>query len=305
MTNKKTLENTHIENSIVTIGLPVHNGEETIKKTLDSIMTQTFTDFQLIISDNCSTDNTAKICEEYSNNKYKITYFRQKKKICTLENFKFILDSTNSKYFVWLAADDWWNPRFLEKNINILQKNKKIVGSISKIFNEDLDPKQKQQQGIKKIIKKILFPIGPTVLNPITGKFQNKVRFYLKNSSCNISYSVFRTNELKKGFINNIFLGSDWALNLTMLRFGDISVIDEKLMFRSSQGTSSRDIVSLSFDFNKKFYGKIFPWSPFTYWCIRNVGLKIFLKNLDYFFLLNYIGLTTQLKKLWLKLRNK
>jgi hypothetical protein len=107
---------------------------------------------------------------------------------------------------------------------------------------------------------------------------------------------------LKKGVTNDIFLGSDWAENLTILKFGDINIIDEELMFKSNQGVSSKDIISLSQIFNKGVFGKIFPWLPFTFWCTKNIGLKIFLRNIDYFLLLNYIGFTAQLKNVWIKL---
>ena len=113
--------NSNIEKPVVTIGLPVYNGERTIKKSLNSIIEQTFNDFQVIISDNNSTDNTGRICQEYSKNYPKITFFQQNENIGPLNNFKFVLDSASSEYFVWLSADDVWEPTFLEKNINILQ----------------------------------------------------------------------------------------------------------------------------------------------------------------------------------------
>lgn len=292
-----------VHKSKITIGIPVFNGEKSIKKTLDSIVQQTFTDFHVIISDNHSTDNTEKICKEYSKKYFNIEYYRQNENKGPLTNFKFVLDSANSEYFVWLAADDWWEPTFLEKNINILQKNNNFVGSLCSITNQIVN--QKQDFLIIKIIKKILHPMGPIGLHTITGTYYNKVRFYLKNSSCNIFYSVFRTNELKKGIVNDLFLGSDWAHNLNMLRFGDVNIIDEELMFRSNQGNSSKNIISLTCVFNKGKFGKIFPWYPFTLWCGKNLGLKIFLRNIDYFMLLNYTGFMAQLKQLYFKFKNK
>jgi glycosyltransferase involved in cell wall biosynthesis len=51
---------------MVSIGMPVYNGEKYIREALDSLLSQTFTDFELIISDNCSTDSTPEICKEYA-----------------------------------------------------------------------------------------------------------------------------------------------------------------------------------------------------------------------------------------------
>ena len=63
----------------VTIGLPVYNGEKFIHKCLDSLLKQTFKNFIIIISDNASTDNTKKICQEYSQKDKRIQYIRQEK----------------------------------------------------------------------------------------------------------------------------------------------------------------------------------------------------------------------------------
>ena len=61
-------------NSILTIGLPVYNGEKTISKSIDSLLNQTFQDFVLIISDNASTDSTQKICMDYTKIDSRIKY---------------------------------------------------------------------------------------------------------------------------------------------------------------------------------------------------------------------------------------
>jgi len=130
----------------ICIGLAVYNGEKTIKKTLNSILEQTFTDFEVIISDNNSSDKTQKICQEHSNKYFNIKYFKQEKNIGGFNNFKFVLNSANSEYFVWLAADDWWEPTFLEKNVSALESNNNFVGSISKINYYDAEDNQKKEK---------------------------------------------------------------------------------------------------------------------------------------------------------------
>ena len=127
--------------SIITIGLPVYNGEQSIRKVLDSILCQTYPDFELIISDNASTDSTLAICEEYARNDKRIQIIKQKKNIGLFPNFEFVLNRAKNKYFVWISADDWWEPTFLEKNLFVLNSNKKFVGSVSKIDYYDVDRK--------------------------------------------------------------------------------------------------------------------------------------------------------------------
>ena len=290
--------------ALVTVGVPVFNGEKFIEKRLDSILSQTLDNFEVIISDNASLDNTPTICKEYAEKDNRIKYFNQGKNIGPLSNFNFVLHQARSEFFVWAAVDDLWDAEFLSKNIEVLQSRKDMVGSLSKITTYGPNAKIKPNKGTKQLLKKILFPIGPTGLNSITGSYEEKVRYYLKNSSCSVIYSVFRTDKLKQGFVTEEFLGLDWAGNLNMLKFGDINVVDEELMQKSNQGLSGKDIISLARIFNTGTLETIFPWLPFSKWCIKNLGVKIFFKNLDYFVMLNYIGFTAQLKKLWSEKKN-
>ena len=61
----------------VRIGMPVYNGEKFIREAIDSLLAQTFSDFELIISDNCSTDKTQEICKEYASKDPRVKYLRQ------------------------------------------------------------------------------------------------------------------------------------------------------------------------------------------------------------------------------------
>jgi len=73
--------------------MPVYNGEKYIREALDSLLAQTFTDFELIISDNASTDGTQVICEEYAARDPRIRYVRQRENRGAVANFRFVLDS--------------------------------------------------------------------------------------------------------------------------------------------------------------------------------------------------------------------
>jgi glycosyltransferase involved in cell wall biosynthesis len=284
----------------ISIGLPVYNGESYIRKRLESLLSQTFKDFELIISDNRSTDETPIICQEYAKNDKRIRYFRQEKNYGGTWNFNFVLQQAKFNYFVWAAVDDIWHPQFLEKNIKILESNKKIIGSIGKVETHDVNLKQQPNTirlRIKKIIRKILFPQQPKGVFSISGSFEKKVRFYLKNSSCTIIYAVHRIHNIRESMIQDSFVGNDWAINLNLLKNGNFHVVDENLFSKSNQGISSVDSVSLAMKFNKGRLGVVFPWLPFTLWCLRNLGVRIFFKNIDYFVSLNYMGLSTHITR--------
>ncbi len=72
----------------ITIGMPIYNGDRFLIKTLDSYLKQTFTDFELIISDNASTDSTEKICREFASRDKRIQYFRNEKNMGAGWNFR-------------------------------------------------------------------------------------------------------------------------------------------------------------------------------------------------------------------------
>ncbi|MDR7898959.1 glycosyltransferase family 2 protein [Thermosynechococcus sp. JY1334] len=98
----------------VSIGMPVYNGEKFIRDALDSLLAQTFTDFELIISDNASTDQTEAICREYAAKDKRIRYVRQAQNLGAAANFKYVLDEARGEYFMGAAADDKWDPRWIE-----------------------------------------------------------------------------------------------------------------------------------------------------------------------------------------------
>ena len=99
----------------VSIGMPVYNGEHFIREALDSLLAQTFTDFELIISDNASTDDTEEICQNYASKDSRIRYIRQSKNLGASCNFEFVLDEAVGEYFMWAAHDDKWDKEWIEK----------------------------------------------------------------------------------------------------------------------------------------------------------------------------------------------
>ncbi len=111
----------------VGIGMPVYNGEKYLRAALDSLLAQTFTDFELIISDNASTDDTQTICEEYTLRDARIRYFRQPVNKGASWNFRFVLDQSGSEYFMWAAADDWRFPKFIGDAMSSYQTDSSLL----------------------------------------------------------------------------------------------------------------------------------------------------------------------------------
>ena len=271
--------------SKVSIGIPVFNGELFLKKRLDSICSQTFTNFEIIISDNASTDSTSTICQEYEKKDERTHYIKQKKNMGVWWNYKFVVEQAKGEYFVWAAADDWWKPDFLEKNVKELESNKNLIGSISEVRLLDMEDNQISLQNEPENFVKYQYSI------PAYGTYEQRVAIYLKLRQGTSMYAVYRTKEVIKTMSDVYETAGDLALILNLLKFGDFHVLDEVLMYRHSKGMSStKTHIEFLRKQNYNLFIIIFPYAPFTKWCLKNLGVRIFMKNIGFFTKLNYRG---------------
>lgn len=272
-----------LKHPIVSIGLPVYNGEDFLKYALDSLLSQTFRDFELIISDNASTDNTPKICQEYVLRDKRIRYIRQNNNMGALWNFNFVLKQSNKEYFIWVSSDDKLHPEFLEKNIDILEKNKNVVCSIGDVIYSDVvNYEFKSNNETKKTFRQ-------RYVKSTYGTYESKVRTYLKFFQASMMYGLYRRDKLQKSItINKIFLAFDLSIILNVLKYGDFHVIDENLLHRYNKGSHS--IIGTLRKYDISLINIIFLEFPFTFWCLKNLGFKNFVKNFDVFLKINIRG---------------
>ncbi len=127
MKNNKNMGNSSKHIPKVSIGMPVYNGEKYIREALDSLLAQTFTDLELIISDNASTDRTEAICREYAVKDSRIRYVRQPENRGGHWNFNYVLQAAKGLYFTYLACDDVLDSCFLEKTVNYMSRHNECV----------------------------------------------------------------------------------------------------------------------------------------------------------------------------------
>jgi glycosyltransferase involved in cell wall biosynthesis len=111
----------------LTIGLPVYNGEGYLREAIDSLLTQTYEDFELVISDNASTDSTREICEEYCARDRRVLYSRHAVNQGAAKNYNGIFQRSSTEYFKWAAHDDLCAPTFLEQCIDALDRDRRPV----------------------------------------------------------------------------------------------------------------------------------------------------------------------------------
>jgi glycosyltransferase involved in cell wall biosynthesis len=119
--------------------MPVYNGDQYIESSLNSLLRQSCGDFELIISDNASTDKTKDICEAICQIDRRVKYIRQPLTISAFENFRFVLNTAQAEYFMWAACDDLWDDEWLKscyKNIKIFKKQTFTFGCLQFINSE-------------------------------------------------------------------------------------------------------------------------------------------------------------------------
>ena len=111
----------------LSVGLPVYNSSAYVAESIEAVLGQTFEDFELIISDNASTDDTGEVCQRYVKQDSRVRYFRQPKNVGLAPNHNFCVQQSNGELFKWAAGDDLYARDLLEKCVAALDDNPKVV----------------------------------------------------------------------------------------------------------------------------------------------------------------------------------
>ncbi len=125
----------------VSVLIPAYNAEKYLGEAIDSILNQTFTDFECIIIDDCSTDSTWKIIQKYAKKDSRIVGVKNEKNLGIAGNLNKAISLSKGKYLARMDADDWTYPERFEKQVSFLDSNLEvgIVGGAMEVYNESLD----------------------------------------------------------------------------------------------------------------------------------------------------------------------
>jgi glycosyltransferase involved in cell wall biosynthesis len=200
--------------------MPVFNGEKYLKQALDSILVQTYQDFELIISDNASTDRTQKICLEYAKKDSRIRYYRNKENFGAPRNYNRTFKLSSGEYFKWAAYDDVLAPEYLRKCVSVLDNDPSIVLCHSKTGRIDQNGKLLDYYN-EGLLKKIDSPKPHE-------RFRDLLNLYY--TTCPI-FGVVRTNSFAKTQLHGTYIGADRNLLAEISLMGRIYEIPECLFF--------------------------------------------------------------------------
>jgi len=212
----------------LTIGLPVYNGERHLSLALDSVLSQSYPDFRLIISDNASTDATEEICLDYASRDARIEYQRQDTNMGGAWNFNAVVALADSPYFKWISHDDITGAGFLESCMEqfsqapgevILSYPRTILiddgGETICEFNDDLDLRQERPH--------------------------HRLRAFLDNyKMSNPIFGIIRTDLLKRTSLIGSYVSSDKVLMAEMALLGQFWEVPDRLFLRRYHEGMSR-----------------------------------------------------------------
>jgi glycosyltransferase involved in cell wall biosynthesis len=111
----------------LSLGLPVYNGEEYLAESLDALLGQSFEDFELVISDNASTDGTEEICRTYQAKDPRIRYLRLTENIGAGPNHNYVFTQTRGELFKWVSHDDLYGRDLLLRCVEALDERPDMI----------------------------------------------------------------------------------------------------------------------------------------------------------------------------------
>ncbi|HEY9601350.1 MAG TPA: glycosyltransferase family 2 protein [Allocoleopsis sp.] len=209
----------------ISIGMPVYNGERFIREALDSILAQTFKDFEVIISDNASTDGTQDICESYAQRDERVHYYRHEQNRGAAWNFNYVVQAARGEYFKWAAHDDFCAPTFLEGCLKVLDNNPTAVLCQSKTIFTKTDGQ--------------FWWEGRSLAQLDSEQPSERFQAALAAFWCLEVFGLLRHDALKKTSLIAPYYGSDKLLLVELSLMGRFKEIPEPLFFRRCHAEQS------------------------------------------------------------------
>jgi glycosyltransferase involved in cell wall biosynthesis len=203
----------------VTIGLPVYNGETHLRAAVDSLLAQTFGDFELLISDNGSEDCTQRICEDYARRDARVRYVRHATNRGAVFNWNYVAYQAQSPFFKWAGGNDVVPPQMLERCVAVLRArpdvalcygNTALIDNAGTVFGTQLD--------------------DPEVLDASASTRFIRI---LNELICNNAQSgLIRMSALRRTRFERNYLDGDMVLMAELALYGGYRKLDEILLHR-------------------------------------------------------------------------
>jgi glycosyltransferase involved in cell wall biosynthesis len=219
----------------VTIGLPVYNGAEWLADALESLRAQTFDDFELVISDNGSTDATQSICEQCAARDERVRYVREDINRGLVWNWNRVFELSHSEYFKWAAYDDLYHPTFLQRCIEVLDRHPDVAWCHSRTLHINAQGELllgKHTPEVSYVVQSLSGKDQPALACRTSARPSDRFKaVLLGRGGCLDSYGVMRSEILRKTALHVPYYGSEKVLMAELALWGRYCEVPEPLCF--------------------------------------------------------------------------
>ena len=216
----------------VSVGLPVYNGARYVRQAIESVLAQAWEDFELVISDNASTDETPEICGDFAARDPRVRYFRSPINRGITWNFREVVRRSSGEFFLWMAHDDVLAPEYVQRCLQALQQDAGAVLCYSAGLDIDEDGNKTPHQEVP----------GRTDHPSSHIRFRDLIRM---NHMCEPIFGLIRSDVLKKTSIHGDFPDSDRCVLSELALHGRFHRLAERLFYhREHRGRATRQFAS-------------------------------------------------------------
>ena len=236
----------------VSIGMPVYNRDKYVAASIEAHLNQTYGDFELILTDNCSTDRSEEICRDYAAKDSRIRYFRNHRNLGAAGNYRRCFELATGEYFRWTPSDDLVSPNLLERAVDVLDRDPSVFvayprtklidaeGNVTGDFDERLhlvdDRPSKRWVGVQANMR-----LG------------------------NLHYGLNRADKFRKTGLLRNYAGGDFPLIAEMSLYGKFYEIQDAFFYRrmheeASSAMKSSSAVMAFYDPNKRDHLFLYNW---------------------------------------------
>lgn len=214
----------------ISIGLPVYNGARFLPQALESLLGQSFSDIELIVSDNASSDSTQNICTEYAARDARIRYVRQNVNIGAMRNWNFVAKQARGKYFKWSSASDYCAPDMLARCFAAMEAESDIVLCYGQTCLVDQETGELTE-----------YSGNIEVMEDRPHERFSKLCGSLKLN--NAYGGLIRTDVLHRTKLNRLYSGGDIILMAELALMGRFRLLPQTLLYRRmGRETSSNEL---------------------------------------------------------------
>lgn len=233
----------------VSIGLPVFNGASYLAEAIDSILSQSFENLELLIQDNASTDETASICHAYAERDARIKYVRNSMNVGAAENYNLTFRRGRGEYFKWAAHDDICAPSFVGRCVEILEGDRSVVLCTGEtaLVNDDGSPVH-YDSAAGCFATRDGKPVGQSDPPHRAERLQPSARYWDILVRTMRSFEIFgliRANVLAKTVLHEHYYGSDKVLLAELSLHGRFHSIPEVLLYRRCHTNQSSRLTAV------------------------------------------------------------